>query len=320
MSGGKDRGGKIYGGVFVLVFLLAFVVPLLWSMYDDGVFDGDKADIQTAPVFGPREAGRLVERLDTAAKAQGVCYGWVIDSGRSARIPVVTPSYSGTFTPQPTTAPTTVPTTAPTTVPSPAASPASTVRPRSTALPRSTARPRATASPRPSNTQPTVPPLVERELTRPGVEFGSNLGVGVDPRQAPARCPKWAILKADYYYSSTYKEWTSGSITLEDNVGLAGSLHITGAEARLDVTSTDLTGDYAVARLADAIGSVPLLVAEDGRARPVAPAAAPVPAGDEISSGRGAGFYVFTTIAIALIAGGVLWIAVAAVRSRKGSS
>ncbi|MFI6517296.1 hypothetical protein ACIBF1_17200 [Spirillospora sp. NPDC050679] len=295
MSGGKDRGGAIVGGVFVLIFLLAFVVPFLWSMYDDGVFSGDKRDPESSPVFGPSEAGRLVERLDTAAKAQGVCYGWVIDSDRSARIPAVTPSYSGTFTPQPTT------------VPSPAASP------------RATAGQRAGAAPRPS-APPTVPPEVEQELTRPGVEFGSNLGVGVDPRQAPARCPKWAILKADYSYSVIDKEWTSGSVRLEDNIGLTGRLQVTGAGDRLGLTSADLIGDNAVGRLADAIGSVPVLAAEDGRARPVAPAAAPVPAGDEISSGRGAGFYVFTTIAIALIAGGVLWIAVAAVRSRKGSS
>ncbi|WP_067491114.1 hypothetical protein [Actinomadura hibisca] len=324
MSESKDRGGAIGCGIIILIFAAVFGVPFLWNMYDNGVFDGKQPDPATAPIFGPSEAGRLVERLDTAARAQGICYGWVIDSGRSARIPVVTPSYGGTFSPQPTTAPSARPVPNPSAPPAPGTSqrsavPAPPSAPNPNASPRSAARPRATAVPRPASPPPTVPPEVTRELSEPGVEFGSNLGVGVDPRQAPARCPQWAILTAQYSYSSIDKEWTSGSVSVQDNLGAGNDLRLSNLD-RLGLTSADLVGDNATGRLADAIGAVPLLLAEEGRARPVAPAAGAVPAGDEISSSRGAGFYVFTTIAIVLIAGGAVWIAVAAVRSRKGSS
>ncbi|HLV73910.1 MAG TPA: hypothetical protein VKY91_14105, partial [Vulgatibacteraceae bacterium] len=60
------------------LLLILFLGPILWGVYEEGLFDGENP--RTAPVFGPRETGLLVERLSAAADAQGVCYGWVIDS------------------------------------------------------------------------------------------------------------------------------------------------------------------------------------------------------------------------------------------------
>ncbi|GAA3943600.1 hypothetical protein GCM10023085_26910 [Actinomadura viridis] len=335
-GGGSSKAGC---GFLVGIFLLVFVLPVLWGMYDEGVFDGDDRSVETAPVFGPRDAGRLVEQLSTAAKAQGVCYGWVVDSGRYRTIPKVIPSYSGTFRPEtPVPAPSTpvAATTAPRT-PRPGVTPA----PRGTATgPRS---PEATGRPVPRTTRP-VPrttratprptesdPLeqlkrieIERELRDlddPGVEYGSNLGVGVDPRQVPAQCPRWVVLTADYFYSSSDQEWTYGSFDFDSSFRLSSGADDEFKRMLAQSDSDGIHGDHPIARLADAIGGMPMLVAEKGLAPPVpAPAAQQAPpAGDRLSASN-TGRNIFVGIGIALIAGGVAWIGIAAVRNRRSSS
>ncbi|RAY14465.1 hypothetical protein DPM19_16055 [Actinomadura craniellae] len=260
----KDNSGT-YGCLFVIVLTAVFVVgPILWGMYDEGVFDGSSKSSETAPVFGGRESGLLAEQLAEASKVQNVCYGWEIDSGRSFVRPAA-PVYSGTFTPAP--------------VPS---------------------------------TDSFDDPSSD------GVELGSNLGVGVDPRKVPDRCPRWVVFTADYYYSSIDKEWTSVSSGIKTNLDIT----LTGFDLDdLGITNQELLGDNANGRLADAIGALPMIVAEKGGAQPVpAPAAAqPPPAGDEVS-GPGVGRYIFMGIAILLIAGGLVWIIAAAVRSRGSES
>lgn len=62
--------------------------------------DDDGGGVATDGVLGGRETGSLIERLDTASQAQGVCYGWEVHSGR-AYLPPVTPVYSGAFRPSP---------------------------------------------------------------------------------------------------------------------------------------------------------------------------------------------------------------------------
>ncbi|MFF5263126.1 hypothetical protein ACFY4C_29710 [Actinomadura viridis] len=338
-----NSGSKAGCGILVGIFLLVFVLPVLWSMYDEGVFDGDDRSTETAPVFGPRDVGRLVEQLSTATKAQGVCYGWVVDSGRYRTIPKVIPSYSGTFRPE---APVPAPSTPgeaviPTRTPRPGVTPA----PRGTATgarsPEATGRPAPrTTRPAPRTTRPTPVPIESdpvarlerleierdlRDLEDPGVEYGSNLGVGVDPRQAPGRCPRWVVLTADYIYSSTDQEWTYGSLDFDSSFDLDSSAD-DEFERMLAQTGSDgsdgIHGDQPIARLADAIGGMPLFVAEKGLAAPV-PAAPDArqspPAGDRLSASN-TGRNIFVGIGIALIAGGVAWIGIAAVRNRRSSS
>ncbi|MEW2352602.1 hypothetical protein [Spirillospora sp. NPDC029432] len=332
-------------GCVVAVILVVFVLPVLWSLYDEGVFDGNDRAMETAPVFGPRDAGRLVERLSHASKAQGVCYGWVVDSGRYRQIPKVTPSYSGTFRPeavQPSTQPSAQPSMQPSTRPSARPS----VRPteRTTATARPTApRQGATPAPRRTRTSPAPTPTpsgtmseyeraeMERsleQLEEAGVEYGSNLGVGVDPRQVPDRCPKWVVLEADYSYSSQYQEWTSGTTSIESNIGDLDETSMYQFEEMLGQDygsgddTDDIDGEQGIARLADQIGAVPMLVAQEGLAPPVPAQAERVapPPGDRISESKFTARNVFTGVGIALIALGVVWVTVAAVRNRRSTS
>jgi hypothetical protein len=164
-----------------------------------------------------------------------------------------------------------------------------------------------------------------RLLDRGGVEYGSNLGIGIDPRQLPDRCAKWAVLEADYTYSRTSQSWSYGSSTIETNLDLEQTssydlesiLGQTGGEE-----PDDIVGSNAIARLADQIGAMPMLVSDEGLAPPVpAPAdqTAPPP-GDRIAESRFTSRNVFIGIGIALIAVGVVWVTVAAVRNRRGTS
>ncbi|GLZ07048.1 hypothetical protein Acsp03_45140 [Actinomadura sp. NBRC 104412] len=302
-GGGEKKSGK--GGVLgcsiiAVLVLLVVVVPILWSMWSEGLIDGTDESVETAPVFGPRDAGRLVERLSAASAAQGVCYGWVIESGRTRAIPKVTPSYSGTPAPMPT-------------------------------------RP---SSPAPTETGPSV---IEREmieteleeLNDPGVEYGSNLGVGIDPRQRPQQCPKWVVLTADYTYDRTGQYWSNGYLSVDTSSDLElnrynlSSVYVDalGQSTRSgpDDDYDNFFGPHAIARLADAISALPLMVAEEGLAPPppVAPGAEGTaqgaPPGDTLPRSSLAR-PIFTGVGIVLIAGGVVWIAVAAVRKRRSTT
>ncbi|MFC5749460.1 hypothetical protein [Actinomadura rugatobispora] len=317
-------------GCLVAIFLVVFVVPFLWGLYDEGVFDRKDPGIESAPVFGPRETGQLVERLATASRAQGVCYGWVIESGRYRAIPTVTPSYSGTFRPESTRPSPTVPRTgaSPETTPRTGVSPAPRRTPE-TGTAQPTRRPGTVPSP-----SKTLTPSERREIDRAlmqlqvsGVEYGSNLGVGVDPRRHLDRCPRWAVLTADYSYSSSDQEWTSGTMEIETSRDL--DLETTNRfelEAQVSQQKQDdILGTNSIARLSDVIGSMPMLVAQEGLAAPVpaaspAPAAQAAPAADRLDEPLNLGRTIFIGIGIALIAGGVVWIAVAAVRNRRGTS
>ncbi|GAA1546743.1 hypothetical protein GCM10009678_31720 [Actinomadura kijaniata] len=302
MSPAKDGAKKrnVVPPLMIVLVLTLIFGPPLWAM-----FDREKVDYNTAPVFGPRESGQLVARLDAAAKAQGVCYGWIIDSDRFGDVQKVTPSYPGTFSPQPNATPSPTPTRS--------ARPTPTTRPTDRPTTRPTTRPTRTAGPTPTPSGPSSE--LAGVLRGSGVEYGSNLGVDIAPWQRPEACPKWAVLKAEYTWSSIEGEWTSADLDVETNFG--GD--IPSPEIRMDIYGSDLTGENGIARLADAIGGLPLLMASEGKAGPVpdAPAQA-APAGDTLP-GRGAGFYIFLTIAIGLIVGGVAWIAVAAVRTRRGN-
>jgi hypothetical protein len=331
------------GGCLVAVIMLVFVGPVLLGLYEEGVFDRHDKKLETAPVFGPRDAGKLVERLSAAGKAQGICYGWVIDSGRIKHIPKVTPSYSGTFRPEPPK-----PAVRPTPPASVRPTPGGTVRP----TPRTTVRPTAPvapgttrqAAPRlPRTPVPTPQPTdtlsayeraeIESEvqedletLTERGVEFGSNLGVGVDPRQRPADCAKWVVLEADYTYSTKHQEWSSGSTEIKANFGDLDEVSTYDLEQLLGQDGfdepDDINGENGIARLADQIGVMPMVVSEKGLAPPVqAPAdqSAPPP-GDRIAESNFTARNVFVGIGIALIAGGLVWIVAAAVRNRRSTS
>lgn len=167
----------------------------------------------------------------------------------------------------------------------------------------------------PGFTPEPVPPGQPSDLSSRSVEIGSNLGVGVDPRKVPARCPRWVVFKADYYYSLIEEEWTSVTTDIESN------LDLTLSEFDLidfGISEQDLLGDNAGARLSDTVAVLPALVAEKGGAPRVtdAPAAQTPPPGDKLTA-PGKGRYIVMGIAILLIAGGLVWIIAAAVRSRR---
>jgi hypothetical protein len=284
-------------GCLILVLLL-FVLPILWGLYDDGYLDGTDQSVESAPVFGPREAGQLVEGLHRAYAVQGVCYGWVIESGRDRRIPKVTPSYRATFEP----------------TPNPAASPS------------------PATSPTPGEDERRRTELDLRLLDGPGVEYGSNLGVGIDPRQRPDVCPRWMLLKAQYHYDKRGQYWSSGSFGVDHSANIDADIGIDftyenqlGQNLGFGEGDDDIAGSRAIARLADAISGLPLLAAQEGVAPPPPPApgaqGAPgsVPPGHEMA-GQGLGRTIFFGIGIALIAGGAVWIAVAAARNLRSTS
>ncbi|REE95991.1 hypothetical protein [Thermomonospora umbrina] len=169
-------------------------------------------------------------------------------------------------------------------------------------------------------TGPGVPdagvPLPEPSSPDLGVDVGSNFGTGYDPRELPEHCPRWVVFEADYYYSIIDEEWTSVSTTIETNLPLV----LSDADlVRAGITNKDLLSDRANARLADAVGALPMLVAEKGAAPPVPQVAAEtVPAGDEISP-PGVARYVWMGAGGVLVAGGLVWIVIAAVRSRRSA-
>jgi hypothetical protein len=151
---------------------------------------------------------------------------------------------------------------------------------------------------------------------RLGLDLGSNLGAGIDPRTRPQECPRWVMFTADYSYSSSDDEWTSVRPGIATNLAVPlGVNDLTTA----GIVQSELLGDQANARLADAIGALPMIVAEKGAARPVPyAAAANVPAGTEPSA-PGKGRYVAMGVAVLLILGGLAWIVATAVRSRRSA-
>lgn len=144
---------------------------------------------------------------------------------------------------------------------------------------------------------------------------GSNLGTHADPRRYPQSCPRWVVFIA--YYDAFDGEWTSVRTEVRTNLPISiGEADLT----RAGISRSELLGSQATARLADAIGVLPMIVAEKGAAPAVPQLAASVPApGDKVSS-PGIARYVWMGIGGVLIAVGLVWIFVAAVRSSRRSA
>ncbi|MFG2090574.1 MULTISPECIES: hypothetical protein [unclassified Spirillospora] len=290
-SPASKRQQQVQGWGCVTVFALLIVGGILWSLYDEGVFE--KKAAKDAPVFGPQQTGRLVEQLSTAADAQGICYGWVIDSGRNREIKPVTPSYPGTFRPHP-----------PKQAPAPVSAPA----------------PVPTGDGHFSSQGEIEYDL--NQLDGPGVEFGSNLGPGKDPRQTPGQCPKWVILEARYSYSESYGEYSFGRFEIKSSFD--ERFREATFERRLgQVGEDDIDGEYGTARLRDAIGALPMLVADEGLAPPV-PAetsrAAQAPPNDRLAESTITARAVWTVIGIGLLAVAIVVLTVGAVRNLRSRS
>ncbi|SEG42520.1 hypothetical protein SAMN04489712_105143 [Thermomonospora echinospora] len=283
MSGSGKRGktADTVGRQIVIWSIVLGVIGLIVVLVVADNND-DEVGFSGGGLFGSEGAGRLVERLNAAAGAQQICYGWEIDSdlpGMTDYITPVTPSAPALRTPAPGATP--LPTPAPGT-------------------PQSETEQR----------------LRDTLAAEPGVDVGSNLGTGVDPRERPQECPRWVVFTADYYYDITEEEWTSVTQGIETNL----PLQLSPSDLRqAGITEVDLLGDQANARLADAVGALPMIVAEKGAAPPVPQidVQAP-PAGDKISP-PGMARYVWMGIGGVLVAGGLVWIVIAAVRSRRSA-
>jgi hypothetical protein len=143
-------------------------------------------------------------------------------------------------------------------------------------------------------------------------EIGSNLGVGRSAKDDPA-CQKFAELVVDYTYNSTDEEFTDVTYSIDTSAGIS-------------VRPSDLTAigigrdellDEPVVGVTDAIGALPMLVAEKGEA----PA---VPAPQEQNTSRNDTLertiewrWVWIVLAIGLLGGGLVWLIVGAVRAAR---
>jgi hypothetical protein len=289
---GSGRNTADSTGRVVLIWSIIISVIVLVVIVAAGN-DEDEVSISGGGLFGEAGAGQLVERLNAATGAQQICYGWEIDSdlpGMTDYVTQIRPSAPATPTP----------------------APGSTAQ-RTPAPGGTTVQP----TPAPETPQSQAEQLLrEAGVTEPGVDVGSNLGTGIDPRTRPQQCPRWVVFTADYYYSLVDEEWTSVTQGIETNL----PLRLSPSDLRqAGITEVDLLGDQANARLADAIGALPMIVAEKGAAPPVPQidAQAP-PAGDKVSP-PGMARYVWMGIGGVLIAGGLVWIVIAAVRSRRSA-
>ncbi|WP_019629554.1 hypothetical protein [Actinomadura atramentaria] len=240
-------------GFWIVVIIAGIVlINLLSKLGSDGSDRGGQAVVFESP-----DTTRLVERATQAKNAQGVCYGWIVDSGVHSDD---TSSFAD-----------------------------------------------------PSGAD-------DAALHQTDVEYGSNLGPSTDPRREPAQCPRWAVVVATYDYSSVDEEWTSASVRVVDNIGLAGRLPA-DFPANLGITRTDLISEDGVARVADTISALPLAAAQAGLAPavPLDSGQNTTATGDRISGAGDAGKYVPAAIGTVLVLAGLTWIAVAAVRSRRNT-
>ncbi|MBA9003843.1 hypothetical protein [Thermomonospora cellulosilytica] len=171
---------------------------------------------------------------------------------------------------------------------------------------------------RPANPAVPLPPSAT-DVPVPGdgeTDVGSNLGTGLDPRDHPRQCPKWVVFTASYQYDILDEEWTSVVTDIDANlpVGLSDA-----DLTRAGITRADLLGAQANARLADAVGALPMIVAEKGAAPPVPQTAASAPTSGDRATPPGIARYVWMAVGGTLIAVGLIWIVFAVVRSRRSA-
>lgn len=249
---------------------------ILGIMFEGGAFGDSGPDFEDG-AFESADATRLVQRLDAASKAQGICYGWEIDTDRMFSRPTAL-------------LPTMLPTTLPTAVPSAP----------STAPPSG---PPPSQAPAPAPTPPVRTGL--------GIDAGSNLGVGVDPRQVPTSCPKWVVFSATYDWALIDEVQKLESFGVESNVQQPPTVADLNAAG---ITEAALKKEDAPARLADAVAALPMIMSEKAGADPVPQptAAAPAP-GDTVQND----FPTALVIGGLMVAGGLVWILIAFVRSRR---
>ncbi|ROO82900.1 hypothetical protein EDD29_0385 [Actinocorallia herbida] len=70
--------------IAVVLALVCFVLPLGWSLWDEGVFDEDLAYDTTATALDADDTARIQQVYTDAAKAHGICYGWSVEAGTGA--------------------------------------------------------------------------------------------------------------------------------------------------------------------------------------------------------------------------------------------
>lgn len=88
-----ERGKKLVAGMSAVI-----IAALAW-VFATGRSTGTSTELDFEDgVFGAADAQRLMSRLDSASRAQGVCYGWKIETGRGSNtiysLPKV-PEFSG---------------------------------------------------------------------------------------------------------------------------------------------------------------------------------------------------------------------------------
>ncbi|HEY8479950.1 MAG TPA: hypothetical protein VIL71_08990 [Spirillospora sp.] len=320
-----------------IVFAVFAAIAVADIIYNSNLFGKDPDE--SAPVFGPHQVGRLVEQLSTAADAQGVCYGWVINSGRWHKIPTVTPSYRGTFRPHPpprnavnaaSPSPAVPPGPGRTPSASPAPSPGATGQRFPSAGPtrQPTRRPTRQQGRQPAE-RPTLDPRKRQEIEQDlqmldydGVEYGSNLGPGKDPRQALDQCPEWVVLQAKFGYSESDKEYLYSDVTIKSSFE-GKDLWASDYERKLgQYFDYDLIDDYGTDRLRDAIAALPMWIADQGLAPPV-PAettASTPPPDDKLAKPTITARRVWSVIGYVLIGGAVLCLVVGGVKTRRRRS
>ncbi|GAB2812494.1 hypothetical protein GCM10022221_07560 [Actinocorallia aurea] len=76
-----SNAGCLIAAALALVF---FVLPIGWSLWDEGVFDEDLSYDTTATALDADDTARIQQLYAEASTAHGICYGWAVEAGTGA--------------------------------------------------------------------------------------------------------------------------------------------------------------------------------------------------------------------------------------------
>lgn len=142
-------------------------------------------------------------------------------------------------------------------------------------------------------------------------ETGSNFGPGSPVANQPD-CAKAVVLVVDYSYDSVEEEFTSVTYDIESSGVTLDKADLTNAGIGAD----ELLDEPNVA-VSNAVGLLPILVAEKGQAPAVPPAKGQQDTGGATVERTLDLQWVWLVLAAILLGGGLLWVVVGLIRGRR---
>jgi hypothetical protein len=144
-------------------------------------------------------------------------------------------------------------------------------------------------------------------------EIGSNFGPGSPVANQPD-CAKSVVLVVDYSYNSVDEEFTSVTYDIE-----ASGVTLDKADLTKAGIDADALLDEPNVAVSNAVGLLPILVAEKGQAPPV-----PAQTGQQDTGGATVERtfnlqWLWLVLAIILLGGGLVWVVVGLIRGRRRS-